>query len=137
MYMIRLENPKKSLYCYICICMYSYVLCTYIIIFFIYVCIYLLFYLHSYIYFFLFIFHRQISDGDGRQDDTTKGKKKKSKKDDKEEDDVEPVAFLKMFVYSTTKDKLLYALGILCAVATGLTTPANSLIFGNLANVSF
>uniref|UniRef100_W8B7Y6 ABC-type xenobiotic transporter n=1 Tax=Ceratitis capitata TaxID=7213 RepID=W8B7Y6_CERCA len=76
----------------------------------------------------------QISDGDGRQDDTTKGKKKKSKKDDKEEDDVEPVAFLKMFVYSTTKDKLLYALGILCAVATGLTTPANSLIFGNLAN---
>ncbi|XP_017479812.1 PREDICTED: multidrug resistance protein 1A [Rhagoletis zephyria] len=39
-----------------------------------------------------------------------------------------------MFRYSTTKDRLLYAVGFICAIATGLTTPVNSLIFGNLAN---
>ncbi|XP_017866163.1 PREDICTED: multidrug resistance protein 1A [Drosophila arizonae] len=39
-----------------------------------------------------------------------------------------------MFRYATKKDRILYILGLLGAVATGLTTPANSLIFGNLAD---
>ena len=41
-----------------------------------------------------------------------------------------------MYKYATPANKLMYVVGILGAVATGLTTPANSLIFGNLANVS-
>lgn len=41
-----------------------------------------------------------------------------------------------MFRYATKKDRMLYIIGLLAAVATGLTTPANSLIFGNLADVS-
>ncbi|XP_011185431.1 ATP-dependent translocase ABCB1 [Zeugodacus cucurbitae] len=81
----------------------------------------------------------QISNGDSQATATKTKKNKKSKKDDddkgaEKEDDVEPVGFFKMFRYSTTKDRLLYFLGFLCAVATGLTTPANSLIFGNLAD---
>ncbi|XP_014102285.3 ATP-dependent translocase ABCB1 [Bactrocera oleae] len=81
----------------------------------------------------------QISNGASQENSKQTKKKKESKKgdadkDDDKKDDVEPVAFFKMFRYSTTKDKLLYALGFLCAIATGLTTPANSLIFGNLAN---
>ncbi|EDW02070.1 ATP-dependent translocase ABCB1 [Drosophila grimshawi] len=55
-------------------------------------------------------------------------------KDDKPQDDVKPVAFFKMFRYASTKDRVLYIIGLLGAVATGLTTPANSLIFGDLAN---
>ncbi|KRG04715.1 uncharacterized protein Dmoj_GI26060, isoform B [Drosophila mojavensis] len=39
-----------------------------------------------------------------------------------------------MFRYATKKDRMLYIIGLLAAVATGLTTPANSLIFGNLAD---
>ncbi|XP_067628798.1 ATP-dependent translocase ABCB1 isoform X2 [Eurosta solidaginis] len=66
---------------------------------------------------------------------TDKRKRKSKDKDNKEKkDDVESVSFFKMFRYSSTKDRLLYALGLVCAVATGLTTPANSFIFGNLAN---
>lgn len=42
-----------------------------------------------------------------------------------------------MFKYATTTNKLMYFVGICASIATGLTTPANSLIFGNLANVSF
>lgn len=56
--------------------------------------------------------------------------------DAKPKDDVAPVAFYKMFKYATPMNKMMYAVGIVSAVATGLTTPANSLIFGNLANVS-
>ncbi|XP_075165554.1 multi drug resistance 50 [Haematobia irritans] len=54
--------------------------------------------------------------------------------DGKPKDDVEPVAFYKMYQYATPANKVMYIVGILSAVATGLTTPANSLIFGNLAN---
>uniref|UniRef100_A0A0K8VT37 ABC-type xenobiotic transporter n=1 Tax=Bactrocera latifrons TaxID=174628 RepID=A0A0K8VT37_BACLA len=78
----------------------------------------------------------QITNG-ASQDDSKKKKKSKKGDDDKDvekKDDVEPVGFFKMFRYATTKDKLLYALGLFCAIATGLTTPANSLIFGNLSN---
>lgn len=69
--------------------------------------------------------------------------RKKSKDDngesedsDKPKDDVQPVPFYKMFKYATTTNKAMYFVGILASIATGLTTPANSLIFGNLANVS-
>ncbi|XP_061392040.1 ATP-dependent translocase ABCB1 [Musca vetustissima] len=54
--------------------------------------------------------------------------------DAKPKDDVAPVAFFKMFKYATPTNKFMYIVGVLAAVATGLTTPANSLIFGNLAN---
>lgn len=57
--------------------------------------------------------------------------------DVKPKDDVEPVAFYKMFKYATGTNKFMYFVGVIAAIATGLTTPANSLIFGNLANVSF
>ncbi|XP_054741296.1 ATP-dependent translocase ABCB1 [Anastrepha obliqua] len=76
----------------------------------------------------------QISNGDGQEVPTSKKEKKSKKGDDDKKDVEEPVAFFKMFRYATMKDRLLYALGIICAIATGLTTPANSLIFGNLAN---
>ncbi|KAH8371803.1 hypothetical protein KR093_008900 [Drosophila rubida] len=70
-------------------------------------------------------------------------KKKKSKHDTSEEseeddgrpkEDIKPVSFFKMFRYATTKDRVLYFIGFLGAIATGLTTPANSLIFGDLTN---
>ncbi|KAH8348664.1 hypothetical protein KR084_009522 [Drosophila pseudotakahashii] len=70
--------------------------------------------------------------------------KKKSKHDEadasdeedgfKYEEDVKEVSYFQLFRYATNKDRGLYAIGILSAIATGLTTPANSLIFGNLAN---
>ncbi|XP_016929348.3 ATP-dependent translocase ABCB1 [Drosophila suzukii] len=70
--------------------------------------------------------------------------KKKSKHDEsdasdeedgfKYEEDVKQVSYFQLFRYATNKDRGLYAIGLLSAVATGLTTPANSLIFGNLAN---
>ncbi|XP_016993296.2 ATP-dependent translocase ABCB1 [Drosophila takahashii] len=71
--------------------------------------------------------------------------KKKSKHDDadasdekevrfKYEEEVKQVSYFQLFRYATTKDRGLYVIGILSAIATGLTTPANSLIFGNLAN---
>ncbi|KAH8301534.1 hypothetical protein KR059_005587 [Drosophila kikkawai] len=70
--------------------------------------------------------------------------KKKSKHDDaneeeeeegfKYQEDIQQVGYFQMFRYATKKDRMLYAIGLLAAVATGLTTPANSLIFGNLAN---
>lgn len=72
--------------------------------------------------------------------------KKKSKHDEanadeeeetlKYQEDIKQVGYFQMFRYATTKDRTLYVIGLLAAVATGLTTPANSLIFGNLANVS-
>lgn len=72
-------------------------------------------------------------------------KKKKSKNDkasddedpNKPKEDIKPVSFFSMFRYATNNDRLLYFLGFAGAIATGLTTPANSLIFGNLTNVSF
>ncbi|XP_026840827.1 multidrug resistance protein 1A [Drosophila persimilis] len=72
-----------------------------------------------------------------------KTKKKNSKHDEAEEEEqddgsykeeVKQVGYFQMFRYATTKDRMLYVIGLLSAVATGLTTPANSLIFGNLAN---
>ncbi|XP_037713457.1 ATP-dependent translocase ABCB1 [Drosophila subpulchrella] len=70
--------------------------------------------------------------------------KKKSKHDEanasdeedgfKYEEEVKQVSYFQLFRYATNKDRGLYAIGLLSAVATGLTTPANSLIFGNLAN---
>jgi len=72
--------------------------------------------------------------------------KKKSKHDEsdasdeedgfKYEEDVKQVSYFQLFRYATNKDRGLYAIGLLSAVATGLTTPANSLIFGNLAGAS-
>ncbi|XP_037828263.1 ATP-dependent translocase ABCB1 [Lucilia sericata] len=66
-----------------------------------------------------------------KDDDSTSGNSEES---DKPKDDVQPVAFYKMFKYATTSNKIMYFVGILASIATGLTTPANSLIFGNLAN---
>ncbi|XP_017069092.1 ATP-dependent translocase ABCB1 [Drosophila eugracilis] len=70
--------------------------------------------------------------------------KKKSKHDEADASDeedgfrykeeVKQVSYFQLFRYATNKDRGLYLIGILSAVATGLTTPANSLIFGNLAN---
>ncbi|BFG04641.1 ATP-dependent translocase ABCB1 [Drosophila madeirensis] len=56
------------------------------------------------------------------------------KDDGSYKEDVKQVGYFQMFRYATTKDRTLYIIGLLSAVATGLTTPANSLIFGNLAN---
>ncbi|XP_001975658.3 multidrug resistance protein 1A [Drosophila erecta] len=50
------------------------------------------------------------------------------------DEEVKPVGYFQIFRYATKKDRALYVIGLLSAVATGLTTPANSLIFGNLAN---
>ncbi|XP_052841977.1 LOW QUALITY PROTEIN: ATP-dependent translocase ABCB1 [Drosophila gunungcola] len=50
------------------------------------------------------------------------------------QEDVKQVSYFQLFRYATKKDRALYVIGLLSAVATGLTTPANSLIFGNLAN---
>ncbi|XP_037914753.1 ATP-dependent translocase ABCB1 isoform X2 [Hermetia illucens] len=55
-------------------------------------------------------------------------------KSEKKEDQVPPISFFKLYRYSSWKDKLLILLGICCGIATGLTAPANSLIFGNLAD---
>lgn len=52
-------------------------------------------------------------------------------------EEVKQVGYFQIFRYATNTDRLLYVIGLLAAVATGLTTPANSLIFGNLANVSW
>ncbi|KAH8400874.1 hypothetical protein KR009_001610 [Drosophila setifemur] len=49
-------------------------------------------------------------------------------------EEVKQVGYFQLFRYATNKDRALYVIGLLAAVATGLTTPANSLIFGNLAN---
>lgn len=40
------------------------------------------------------------------------------------------------YKYSSTKDRVFIAIGVIGAIVTGLTTPANTLIFGNLVNVS-
>ncbi|XP_016973684.1 ATP-dependent translocase ABCB1 [Drosophila rhopaloa] len=70
--------------------------------------------------------------------------KKKSKHDEADASDeedgfqykeeVKQVSYFQLFRYATKKDRMLYAIGLLSAVATGLTTPANSLVFGNLAD---
>eukprot|EP00099_Drosophila_melanogaster_P014939 NP_523740.3 multi drug resistance 50 [Drosophila melanogaster] len=83
------------------------------------------------------------SDRDRKSFEPNKSKKK-SKHDESdasdEEDgsqyheDVKQVSYFQLFRYATKKDRALYVIGLLSAVATGLTTPANSLIFGNLAN---
>ncbi|XP_023032967.1 ATP-dependent translocase ABCB1 [Drosophila willistoni] len=67
--------------------------------------------------------HDSSDDNDGSEDG-----------DEKPKDDIQPVGFFAMFRYATTKDRVMYGIGLLCAIATGLTTPANSWIFGNLAN---
>ncbi|EDW61888.1 ATP-dependent translocase ABCB1 [Drosophila virilis] len=54
--------------------------------------------------------------------------------DEKPKEDIKPVGFFTMFRYASKKDRILYCIGLLCSLAMGLTTPANSLIFGNLAN---
>ncbi|XP_030388009.1 ATP-dependent translocase ABCB1 [Scaptodrosophila lebanonensis] len=69
-------------------------------------------------------------------------KPKKNKHDETEDNDddgkpkeeIPQVGYFKIFRYATNRDRALYALGLICAVVTGLTTPANSLIFGNLIN---
>ncbi|XP_060657787.1 ATP-dependent translocase ABCB1-like [Drosophila nasuta] len=83
------------------------------------------------------------NDKERKSFEPNKSKKKKSKHDnaeDTEEDDgrpkedIKPVSFFSMFRYATTKDRILYFIGFVGAIATGLTTPANSLIFGDLTN---
>ncbi|XP_016968073.1 ATP-dependent translocase ABCB1 [Drosophila biarmipes] len=83
------------------------------------------------------------SERDRKSFDPNKSKKK-SKHDEAEasdeedgfkyEEEVKQVSYFQLFRYATNKDRGLYVIGLLSAVATGLTTPANSLIFGNLAN---
>ncbi|XP_037948708.1 ATP-dependent translocase ABCB1-like isoform X1 [Teleopsis dalmanni] len=71
---------------------------------------------------------------DKKNDSSKEGSKEEENDDNKKKDDIKPVAFFQMFKYATGKNRLMYCIGILCSIATGLTTPANSLIFGNLAN---
>ncbi|XP_055837899.1 ATP-dependent translocase ABCB1 [Episyrphus balteatus] len=65
---------------------------------------------------------------------------KKEKKDTKEEaeakksDEAPEVPFLSMYKYSSCTDKSMYFVGMVCAILTGITTPLNSLIFGNLTD---
>lgn len=46
------------------------------------------------------------------------------------------ITYIGMFRYASYKDIFFYLLGVLCAIITGLTVPANTVAFGNLANVS-
>lgn len=46
------------------------------------------------------------------------------------------ITYIGMFRYASYKDISFYLLGVLCAIITGLTVPANTVVFGNLANVS-
>ncbi|XP_064544293.1 ATP-dependent translocase ABCB1-like [Drosophila montana] len=57
-----------------------------------------------------------------------------SDEDDKPKEEIKPVGFFTMFRYASKKDRILYSIGLICALGMGLTTPANSLIFGDLAN---
>jgi ATP-binding cassette subfamily B (MDR/TAP) protein 1 len=50
------------------------------------------------------------------------------------DDTIPPVSMLSLFRYSSSIDKLLYFIGVCGAIATGLTTPANTYIFGDLAD---
>ncbi|KAH8284597.1 hypothetical protein KR018_005431 [Drosophila ironensis] len=85
---------------------------------------------------------KQMEDSDRDRKNFEPNKSKKKSKHDKAEpeeeggykEDVKQVGYFQLFRYATNKDRGLYVIGLLAAVATGLTTPANSLIFGNLAN---
>ncbi|KAM7343054.1 ATP-dependent translocase ABCB1-like [Cochliomyia hominivorax] len=69
------------------------------------------------------------SNKNWKQIDTSKS----NNRSDELKDDIEPVAFFKMFKYATPTNKLMYCVGVLAAIATGLTIPANSYFFGKLA----
>ncbi|XP_055373170.1 ATP-dependent translocase ABCB1 [Condylostylus longicornis] len=58
---------------------------------------------------------------------------KDTDQDDKT-DSAPPISFFKLYKYSTWNDRFLIIIGIACAVATGLTAPAHTLIFGDLAD---
>lgn len=49
-------------------------------------------------------------------------------------DDTPTIGFFKLFQYASIKDKIFILIGVLCALATGLTAPANTFIFGDLAD---
>lgn len=71
---------------------------------------------------------------------SSKEKQKNGKQETKEEaqakknDEAPEVPFLSLYKYSTWTDKSMYLVGIICAILTGITTPLNSLIFGNLTD---
>ncbi|EDV37529.1 uncharacterized protein Dana_GF13488 [Drosophila ananassae] len=87
---------------------------------------------------------QQLEDKDRDRKNFEPNKTKKNGKHDEAEpeeeegftykEEIKQVGYFQIFRYATTSDRLLYVIGLLAAVATGLTTPANSLIFGNLAN---
>lgn len=69
-------------------------------------------------------------------------KKHKNEDDDNDKkedsrDEIQPVGFFQMYRYASRTNHFMYALGVFGALATGSTVPFNSLIFGDLANVSF
>lgn len=80
------------------------------------------------------------SNGKNKSLFSSKDKQKNERIETKEEaqarkeDEVPDVSFLSLYKYSTGIDKLLYFVGIVCALLTGITTPLNSLIFGNLTD---
>lgn len=58
----------------------------------------------------------------------------KEPKESVETEEIPPLGFFQLFRYANMKDKTMIILGLLSAVATGLTAPANTFIFGNLAD---
>ncbi|KAH8233003.1 hypothetical protein KR026_002905 [Drosophila bipectinata] len=86
---------------------------------------------------------QQLEDKDRDRKNFEPNKAKKNGKHDEAEpeeegftykEEIKQVGYFQIFRYATNQDRFLYIIGLLAAVATGLTTPANSLIFGNLAN---
>ncbi|XP_024941153.1 multidrug resistance protein 2 [Cephus cinctus] len=50
----------------------------------------------------------------------------------KNDPELPPLSYLKLFKYSTCIDKIIICISLLCAVGSGLSTPANILIYGTL-----
>ncbi|XP_055920973.1 ATP-dependent translocase ABCB1 [Eupeodes corollae] len=69
-------------------------------------------------------------------DDKQKKEHKETREESqaRKEDEAPEVSFLSIYKYSSWTDKTMYFVGFLCAIATGITTPLNSLIFGNLTD---
>nr|CAD7261440.1 unnamed protein product [Timema shepardi] len=56
----------------------------------------------------------------------------KPKKEDSSDDSAPPVAFFKLFRFSTSSEKFILFIGLISGIGCGLCTPANSLLYGDL-----
>uniref|UniRef100_K1Q4F4 ABC-type xenobiotic transporter n=1 Tax=Magallana gigas TaxID=29159 RepID=K1Q4F4_MAGGI len=53
---------------------------------------------------------------------------------DKQKEKVQQIGFFTLFRYGSLFDKIILAVGILCAMGTGCATPINFFVYGDLAN---